>query len=175
MKRGTKPKPTALKKLAGNSGHRALNLHEPPRVPGIPDCPAWLDDEAKAKWHELTVLLDKAGVLSRVDADALLIYCELYARWVKAEGEVRAQGITIDVPIVARNKATGEAVIVGHVIRKNPALLVAEKCESLMRAYITEFGMTPSSRTRVRTEPREPDTEDETEKFFRTPSTQKPI
>jgi len=39
---GRKPKPTALKKLEGNSGKRKLNKKEPVPVKGMPDCPEWL-------------------------------------------------------------------------------------------------------------------------------------
>jgi phage terminase small subunit len=44
---GRKPKPTAVKKLEGNSGKRKLNTKEPVPAKGMPDCPEWLLPEAK--------------------------------------------------------------------------------------------------------------------------------
>ena len=36
---GRKPKPTAVKKLEGNSGKRKLNTKEPIPAKGMPSCP----------------------------------------------------------------------------------------------------------------------------------------
>ena len=53
--RGRKPKPTALKVLEGNPGKRPLNLFEPTPEDKMPECPDWLEDEAKAEWDRLAV------------------------------------------------------------------------------------------------------------------------
>ena len=45
--RGRKPKPTALKVLEGNPGHRPLNKKEPMPKGKLPRCPEWLEDDAK--------------------------------------------------------------------------------------------------------------------------------
>ena len=47
--RGRKPKPTAMKVLEGNPGKRPLNFAEPHPEKKLPDCPEWLEDEAKAE------------------------------------------------------------------------------------------------------------------------------
>ena len=44
--RGRKPKPTALKRLGGNAGKRALNKNEPTFTPLIGvACPEWLAED----------------------------------------------------------------------------------------------------------------------------------
>ena len=48
---GRKPKPTAVKKLEGNSGKRKLNKNEPVPAKGMPTCPDWLMPEAKKEWE----------------------------------------------------------------------------------------------------------------------------
>lgn len=48
---GRKPKPTAVKKLEGNSGKRKLNIKEPVPAKGMPACPDWLMPEVKKKWR----------------------------------------------------------------------------------------------------------------------------
>lgn len=45
--RGRKPKPTALKVLEGNPGHRPLNKKEPLPKGRLPRCPDWLEDDAR--------------------------------------------------------------------------------------------------------------------------------
>jgi len=87
--RGRKPKPTVLKALAGNPGKRAINRSEPAIPNGIPDCPSFLDDEAKAEWFRVASILNQMGLLTRADRSALAAYCTCYSRWVSAEAEVR--------------------------------------------------------------------------------------
>ena len=75
MTRGRKPKPTSLKILAGNPGHRALNVHEPAAPEGIPECPDFLGDEARAEWDRICQVLLDMGMLTRADRTALSAYC----------------------------------------------------------------------------------------------------
>ena len=51
--RGRKPKPTAVKVLEGNPGKRPLNMFEPVPDKVAPECPSWLNDEAKAEFMKL--------------------------------------------------------------------------------------------------------------------------
>ena len=69
---GRKPKPTAIKKLEGNSGKRKLNTKEPIPAKGMPNCPEWLLAEAKKEWERLADLMNQMGVLTEVDMVALL-------------------------------------------------------------------------------------------------------
>ena len=82
--RGRKPKPTALKLLEGNPGNRPLNIAEP-RPTGVPDCPDWLEDEAKAEWERMSTVLENMGMLTDMDMVAFAGYCQAYARWKEAE------------------------------------------------------------------------------------------
>lgn len=136
-KRGRKPKPEAIKILEGTRADR-INLDAPAPIRELPRCPDHLldDAEAHAEWDRIVPQLDRAGVLSLVDGAALAIYCSVHSRWVKAKEEVRAYGLTISTA------AGGE--------KTNPAVGIVERCEGQLRAYLTEFGCTPSSRTRVR-------------------------
>jgi phage terminase small subunit len=90
--RGDKPKPTALKLLAGNPGKRALNDREPD--PGALDLtpPAELSDEAVPQWNRLVPMLVKTGVLKQSDRDILTLFCEAYVAHLAA---VRAGKINV--------------------------------------------------------------------------------
>jgi len=48
--RGRKPKPTQLKLLEGNRGHRPINGAEPKPPGAQPTCPTHLSPTAKAEW-----------------------------------------------------------------------------------------------------------------------------
>jgi P27 family predicted phage terminase small subunit len=106
----------------GNPGKRALNQNEPKPAVQTPDCPVHLDDEAQAEWNRIT--------------PALAAYCQAWSRWVKAEEMLKSTG-----PVI-KSKTTG-------AIYQNPYLAVANRAMKQMRDFLTEFGMTPSSRNRV--------------------------
>lgn len=146
MARGRKPKPTAAKRLAGNPGKRALNNNEPQPRP-IPDvtAPSYLEGDARLKWDELVAELYPAGLLTTIDVDSLAFYCVLYGRWKRAERIVREKGEVI--------KTTN-----GNIIQ-NPYLSIANRALSQMTKISAEFGMTPSSRTRIAAQPPEQESE----------------
>lgn len=135
--RGRKPKPTALKVLAGNPGKRRLPT-EPELSRAIPRCPKHLCGEARREWRRVAGELYEAGLLTRVDRAALAAYCQAWAHWVEAEAKVRELGA------VVKTQSGGLA--------QNPWLGVANRAMDEMRRFLVEFGMTPSSRARVKVE-----------------------
>ena len=136
--KGRKPKPTLLTMLDGNPGKRPLNEHEPITLQGVPAAPEWLDDEAKAEWERIIPDLAEMGVLSRADRPALTAYCTAWSRWVEAEGMVRKFGMIVKSP------EKGFPM-------KSPYLSIADQALETMRKLLVEFGLTPSSRSRIRT------------------------
>ncbi len=135
--RGRKPKPTALKILEGNPGKRTLNDREPLPPEGIPECPEFLDEEARAEWDRLAALLGRMKLLTVADRSALAAYCTVYSRWVEAERQVKQYGTVILSP----NK---------KFPMKSPHLTIADQALETMRKFMVEFGLTPSSRSRIR-------------------------
>lgn len=132
---GRKPKPTALKELAGNPGKRPLNTREPKPRTELPPCPRHLTGEARREWRRMGGELARMGVVTAVDRAALAAYCVAWARWVDAEGQVAKLGTIVKT-------ANGNLI-------QNPYLAVANRALEQMTRLATEFGMTPSSRSRV--------------------------
>lgn len=133
---GRKPKPTAVKVLNGNPGKRALNHAEPkPRVV-LPKPPEHLSDEEKNKWKLTVRELYPLGLVTVIDKDALAMYCVIYIRWTKAEKIVREKGEIIKTAA-------------GNIIQ-NPYLSIANRALEQLNRLGAEFGMTPSSRSRVK-------------------------
>ena len=83
--RGRKPKPTTIKVLEGNPGRRPLNDREPQAPPGIPECPEFLGEEARAEWFRMAMVLTNMGLLTLADRSAFTTYCVACGRWVEAE------------------------------------------------------------------------------------------
>jgi len=135
--RGRKPKPTALKLLDGNPGKRPLNEREPLMLQGLPEPPEWLDAEARAEWDRIVPELAEMGLLSRADRPALTAYCTAWSRWVEAEAMVKKLGTIVKSP------EKGFPM-------KSPYLSIADQSLETMRKLMVEFGLTPSSRSRIK-------------------------
>ena len=135
MIRGRKPKPTALRRSEGNPGKRGYNPAEPVAPGDLPDGPAHLNAAARAEWTRLALTLNEMGVLTTIDRAGFAAYCQCYGRWVEAELKLR------ETPLLYMTQS-------GY-IQHSPWLSVANKQLELMGRYMTEFGLTPASRSRV--------------------------
>lgn len=135
-KRGTKPKPTRLKVIAGNPGKRKLAADKPGLVPLAVDDPppAELDEIGARRWSELLQELSVCEFLTRIDRDALALYCGAYSRWTRANEAINEFGLMVKGPA-------------GHPAH-SPYLAIANKAFEQMRQLLAEFGMTPSARSR---------------------------
>lgn len=135
--RGRKPKPTVLKLLEGNPGRRPLNQKEPQPEKKAPRCPAWLAPEAKKEWRRMSRQMERLGVLTQVDAAAFAGYCQAYARWKEAEEFISKHGTIFKTP--------------SGYIQQVPQVSIAQTYLKIMRDFCAEFGLTPSSRSRITT------------------------
>ena len=133
---GRKPLPTHLKLVKGTARSHRLNKDEPKPSVGAPEPPAHLDERAKAKFVTMAEMLARHGVMTELDTGALARYVVVWCRWVDAEAEIKRRG-----PVVKTNNDN---------IIQNPFLAVANKCLLQMAQLESEFGMTPSSRSRIR-------------------------
>lgn len=138
--RGRKPTPTALRLLRGNPRKHRINEQEP--RPGAMDLepPVWLDDAAKIEWRRVAPMLARLGVLTETDADALCAYCEAFTTWKQATARIRQFGM-----VVKATRAGLELPVI------SPYVKIAHHAMAQMRGFLTEFGMTPSSRARIHT------------------------
>ena len=142
MNRGRKPTPSSLRVLHGNPGHRKLPDGEPQVVAKIPTCPRELSATAKKEWRRIAPELARLGLLARIDRAALALYCDNYGRWIEAIQAIQQYGVVIKSP-------TGFPM-------QSPYVAIANKAGEQVRLLLGEFGMSPSSRTRVHAEPATP-------------------
>jgi P27 family predicted phage terminase small subunit len=73
--------------------------------------------------------------MTDIDGAALAAYCQAWARWVEAEENLVKYGVVIKAPS-------------GFPIQ-SPYLAIANKAMDQMTRLLVEFGMSPSSRSRV--------------------------
>ena len=79
-KRGPAPTPTAVLRLRGTyRKHRSRR--EPTPDSTAPECPDWLDDQAKEAWAQVLPQLERMGVMTGIDGNALARYCQFWSRW----------------------------------------------------------------------------------------------
>jgi P27 family predicted phage terminase small subunit len=159
---GRRPKPTKLRKLGGKAGHRALNDAEPAVPVEIPEMPTGLSEFAQVEWNVMLPMLEKLGMVSRIDGKALAAYCHCYARWFEAEKEVERLGLIMDETIF---NTKGEEV--GYKRKANPAVAMSNDALKLMKSFLIEFGMTPAARSRLRVEAPDGEEPDPMEQFLR--------
>ena len=150
MQAGRKPKPTNLKVLEGNRGHRSINglrpinKDEPKPELIAPECPDWLLDDAKEEWKRMSIKLERIGMLTSVDGAAFAGYCQSYAKWKKAEEFIKKFGFTYKIP-----KKDKEGSVVSIFIAAFPEVAIARSSLEHVRQFCAEFGLTPSSRGRM--------------------------
>ena len=140
-----KPKPTVLRVLEGNPSKRPLPENEPKPAVGAPSAPKFLSEPARKHWRAVVRQLKKARVMTHLDADALALYCETYARWMDATADVQERGMLIEF------EKESKAGLVYTAVEVNPHVSIASKAFDQLRLMMIEFGMTPSSRTKVST------------------------
>jgi P27 family predicted phage terminase small subunit len=132
---GPTPKPTALKKLLGNPGHRPLNSAEPKPAPKLPACPPYLVGVAAEAYAAFAQQLQDAGIGTAVDGTVLAVIAVAYARWREAEEKIAEKGLIMLSPN-------------GYPVQ-SPYVSIANKAMAQLHKLCAEFGMTPASRSRV--------------------------
>jgi P27 family predicted phage terminase small subunit len=139
---GPPPVPTRLKVLRGNPGHRRLSKLEPTprREPACPEPLPFLGPHAQREWRRVGPELFELGLLTVLDTAAFGAYCAAYGHWVEAEEQLAESGA-----LVVEGSAGSPLA--------NPLLKIATQAARDLIRFGNEFGLTPSSRARLRAEP----------------------
>ena len=144
MRRGPAPTPTKILELRGSRKAReSSRKNEPKPDRGRPRCPSWLKGDAKTEWRKLVEMLDRMGILTKVDGNALARYCRLWQRWRRAEDFIEEYGDQYSF-----EDKKGNAI----GFRIYPSAKLASTLAVELRRLECEFGLTPASRTRISAE-----------------------
>src|SRR5436305_14436798 len=148
--RGRKPKPIAQQIAEGDPrkrGKRKLEesrAREPKAARGLPDCPEHIEGRARSAWDFWREELIAMNIDSRPDAMMLEGACVGYGRAVEADEMLAKQGLVIAQPIVDIN---GQRISVK--VKDHPAVAISNAAWRQVRAFCSEFGLSPVSRTRL--------------------------
>jgi P27 family predicted phage terminase small subunit len=152
MRAGRKPDPTVLKLHKGNPGKRPLNKNEPRARPGSRTPPPWLDRVAKQEWRRVVPELHRLGLNTVLDRPAIACYCQTYSRLVAAQKEIAKNR---DLSFLTPNGSE----------QQRPEIGIFNQAQKQLLSWCAEFGMTPSSRTRIVADPGGTDSPKD-ERFF---------
>lgn len=132
---GRYPKPTLLKKLQGNPGHRPLPP-EPRFAAASAAPPPDLDVAGLDEWTRVAPALVAIGVVTEPDRAALEAYCRWFSRW---------RGAMVRLESGKLKPARYRAV-----------LIEAREASKELRAYAVQLGLTPATHSRVVGKPNDP-------------------
>ena len=121
-----------------------------------PRCPVWLTEEAKRVWRRTVPELKRLGVIAVIDGDALAAYCQTFARWKQAEEFIAKHGECYSL-----RDENGRM----RYMQPFPQVSIAKSLLHLLKGFQQEFGLTPSSRSRI--EVQDLDAADEEERIAR--------
>jgi P27 family predicted phage terminase small subunit len=138
-KSGPPPLPSSLKKMRGTFRRDRVARNELDVPEGTPDMPNWLDKEARAEWQRVVPILQELRVLTLLDRGLLANYCAAWWLCVQATRLYVREGLA---PKAKRGS---------KMARPHPMVKVATEARAQALRLAAEFGLTPSSRSRVST------------------------
>jgi len=148
---GRRPKPIALRILEGSNKRPIPQTPMP--TPVAPTCPDWLTALAKTEWARVVPELDAIGLLTQCDMAVLAGYCQSYARWQQAEMVIETEGMTYEALVVhpddKAHKGGDQPEVLSTTWKPRPEVAIARAEKQAMLRYMTELGLTPSSRARI--------------------------
>lgn len=146
MPAGRPRKPSAIRKLTGETRPSQINAHEPQPKLVLPPPPRGLDRVAKSEWIRAAKILRNMRVLTEADLAVLKGYCVNFSYADACEAQVAKQGIT-----VTEYRGSGENAY--SISKENPAFTAGIKARKQELEFMRELGLTPASRTRVQSAP----------------------
>ena len=139
-KTGRPRKPTATLRLHGTFRADRRYASEPAPETAIPNRPKFLKGEAKKEWLRITKLLQKQKCLTECDRALLAAYCLEWGVYAQL-----ARRVTSIDDYVSVSEKGNEFL--------NPLVTARNRSLKNLSALAVEFGLSPSSRTRISTNP----------------------
>lgn len=149
--KGTPKIPTKVLDMRG-SPLAKRRIEEPQGPEGVPECPSWLDKEAKAEWKRLIPILTQMGILTLADRQALAQLCQARSDYVRAAKRVRKDGETFMTP--------------KGFVAKHPMVTVMNEAFARWYRLMPHFGLSPSARAGLATVKPNPDENRGKNRFF---------
>ncbi len=140
-KRGTKPTPTTILKLHGTYRSDRRSDSEPEPDLCIPDRPKWLTGDARKEWERITPILHQMRCISDADLTMVAAYCFEWGLYVRLCRKLKKISSLTDTT------TNGNEIL-------SPLYNVRNAALKNWRSIATEFGLSPSARSRINIEGR---------------------
>ena len=139
-KRGPAPTPTAILKQRGS--WLAKTRKDEPIIPADKiDPPKWLHKDGVKYWKEIEKILKPAGVIVNSDTMAMALLVDAIVRYLKYRD------------LYEKKFKSNPIYIIDGLIKTNPLSKIVSEEFTKLKNMLTEFGMTPSSRSTINAEP----------------------
>ena len=142
-------KPIAQHILNGNPSRLSkaqLAGHDLGAAPGTPETPKGLSEGAQREWNWMVKHLSKMGLLTKVDKAALRDYCDAYAEVEEQQKLINKYGRLLE------DHCRDPYGDIHMKLTMNPAVAAKAKFMAITQKFLTEFGMSPLSRSRIHLE-----------------------
>jgi P27 family predicted phage terminase small subunit len=139
MAAGRPRKPTSQKALGGTLQPSRTNPDEPTPEVYLPTPPDWLSERAKEYWAEIGGVLLAMKLSTAADGPALQLLTEALAEWAEARQYVLDNGLSYETYTESGNT----------MHRPYPQVAIASDAWRRSLRMLTEFGLTPASRSKV--------------------------
>lgn len=103
--------------------------------PELPRMPAGLSKEVQREWRRVARPLFELGLLTELDKNTLVMYCEAWGRYERMQAILTAEGDVYTTP-------TG-------MLKQRPEYYIMRDALQELRAHIQLFGLSPSARMRM--------------------------
>lgn len=144
--RGPAPKSDNLRLLSGARQRKKAGTPEPTVLIDL-EPPRWLDKEARAFWRRNVVALFDNRIITELDVPAFAIMAATWSMWRRLSDKIEALDSSTDL--------------------YRTLSIIRDRQANTLRLQLMDFGMTPSTRTRVQMAPLpEPAEVDEMEAFL---------
>jgi P27 family predicted phage terminase small subunit len=140
MGRPRKPAHLHLVQGTARADRHDLDAMPKPKACRVPPPPEFLDGDALRIWARLAPIVDAMGIFTTADADSFERLCEAYAD---------LQALKLDIQEHGRVYET-QSGAGGRMIRARPEVAMYADADRRFRGYLTDFGLSPAARTRVK-------------------------
>ena len=158
-----KAMPTHLKVMNGKSNMTKAEIEKrsraedamKPKADKIKP-PRWLCKEGRKEWRVVAPELERLGLLTNIDVSTLAVYCDAVARYAEATKAIQENG-----PVMKYTNTAGETNSI-----RSPWVQIANQYATIIRQYLSEFGLSPSARASLAIKTEVPEEKSDFDRMF---------
>jgi P27 family predicted phage terminase small subunit len=132
---GRPRKPKELKVIQGTFRKTREPKARPDFSGKVPNPPMWLNAAARREWRRVVKEFAKLDMLKGIDFAELAAYCGAFADMAQLSKDIEKEGVV--------------SPTINGGVQRNPKTTLLKEAREFIHKSCQQFGMTPSSRSRV--------------------------